>query len=122
VKRHRPIQRGYRSPRKLQRDEDERRFSAILRDRGWCEAAGLTYDGEAVCSVRWPHAGSDPHHVWPEDRDRGVHDPARGKFLCRAAHDWVHANPRRAKTLGLLRPDVRTDPGGAMLPGHEHRS
>lgn len=52
-----------------------------------------------------PHAGVHPHHVWPEDRASGRHDPDRGLWLCAAAHDACHhTDPALAKRYGLLRP------------------
>lgn len=64
-----------------------------------CQASGL-----GICN-HVPHYGSTAHHIWPEDRDAGRHDPERGAWLCFAAHRWVHTHPLRAGQLGLLRPD-----------------
>lgn len=75
-----------------------------VRGRVWCEAWGVNVPGtllEYVCAETL-HEGSDCHHVWPSDRDRGVHDPDRMLFLCRDAHRWVHDHPRLAGELGLL--------------------
>lgn len=80
---------------------------AIFRDavasRYWCEAGGLLADGVPVCSSA-AHRGVEAHHVWPEDRDRGVHDPERGLWLCARAHRWAHDHPKLASVAGLLRP------------------
>lgn len=75
----------------------EAQFKRALQDRskGWCEV--LT----PACPTGL-HAGSDAHHVCPSDRDRNVHDPDRGLWLCPAAHRWVHANPQSARRLGWL--------------------
>ena len=58
-----------------------------------------------VCDGEGWHEASDVHHVWPEDRDLGRHDPDRMLGLCRHAHDWVHGHPELAKQLHLMRPD-----------------
>lgn len=72
-------------------------FRAEVRRRagGWCEGA------TPACPPH-RHAGAHAHHVWPSDRDRGVHDPERGKLLCAAGHDWTHAHPAEAERRGLL--------------------
>lgn len=72
-------------------------FRAVIRERalGWCEAR--TPDCQDGM-----HAGSDCHHLFISDRDKGVHDPARGLLLCPPAHRWVHANPAEARLRGLL--------------------
>jgi len=57
-----------------------------------------------VCGTIILHPGVDPHHVDPKDRARGVHDPERGLWICRRAHDFVHhQEPRLARQIGLLR-------------------
>lgn len=109
--------------RKAQRERPALdRFRETLRARndGYCEGpngATIVVDGQRRY-VDVPHAnvwttpgtigrhpGCDPHHLFPEDRDRGVHDPARGLWLCRPCHDWIDAHPAWAHQLGLLRPD-----------------
>lgn len=76
-------------------------FRAALRGRHWCE-------GNTPDCPPGRHPGTDPHHVWPSDRDRGVHNPARGLLLCRAAHDWAHDHPDQARPLRLLLQDGDT--------------
>lgn len=112
MKRHRPLRRGYQSPRKLQAREDLRRFRAALEARVWCEAAGSYAHGRPICGTLDRHEGTDAHHLWPEDRDRGVHDPDRGLWICRTAHQWAHANPAMAAEMRVLRPIDGTDPRG----------
>ena len=77
-------------------------FRAELRRRssGRCEVV------TPGCPTTGPHAGAHAHHVWPEDRDAGHHDPARGLFLCADAHAWTHEHPAAAARLGTLRPDT----------------
>lgn len=78
---------------------------------GQCQAPFGEYapDGRWIHvehSASWLlHPGAHCHHVWPEDHDRGVHDPERGLYLCAGAHRWVHLNPADAAILRLLRPD-----------------
>lgn len=106
LKRGGPIRRG-KPPRKVGR-KGEREADAIAafrsalyeRSAGWCEAMNVPN----VCTTRGWHRGSEPQHLWPEDRDRGMHVPSRGLWLCHAAHAWAHANPEEAAVVGLLRP------------------
>lgn len=80
---------------------------------GRCEAAGLVDPGNAaryVCDDSGPHDGAHVHHVWPEDRDAGRHDPDRLLLLCVRAHTWAHLHPDRAARLGLLRPERNPAP------------
>lgn len=78
---------------------------AEVRLRVGCEAAGMEVRiGVMPCGRAGPHRGAHAHHVWPEDRDRSHHDPARMLWLCADAHRWVHDNPADAARLGLLRP------------------
>lgn len=116
-RRSKPLKRGKplaKIGRKTEREKPALdAFREALRERsnGMCEAplGCLADDGRYIevphTSARFPHAGVDPHHVWPEDRDCGVHDPDRGLWLCRVAHDWCDANPTDAKIVGLLRPE-----------------
>src|SRR5262249_55259452 len=90
--------------RKVEREKDALAvFRLELKARGWCEAQGMADSyGQPVCGQTRLHRGSHAHHVWPEDRDRGVHDPARALFLCSVSHSWAHTHPADAKRLGLL--------------------
>ena len=79
-------------------DVDAFRAAVKARSRGRCEL------GAPACSDE-PHPGAHAHHRFPEDRDRGVHDPDRGWFCCPAGHAWVHAHPEAAAERGWLRGD-----------------
>lgn len=68
------------------------------RSGGFCEA-----NIEGVCQ-RGLHSADDTHHVWPEDRAAGVHDPLRCLHLCRRAHDWCDAEYTKARRAGVIRP------------------
>lgn len=105
--------------RKAKREQatlDAARIEVRLRARGYCEASELYYvdfnrdDARVFTDVcrRQQHDGSEVHHVWPEDRDYGRHEPDRMLLLCSTAHAWAHANPARAASVGLLRPDRGT--------------
>ena len=98
-----PIRRSSRTP--TQRAAFDAARSAVA-SRTWCEAVGLRADtGEAVCSdLR--HSGEHAHHLWPEDRDAQLCDPARQLWLCPQAHAWAHNHPAQAKVLGLMRPTL----------------
>jgi hypothetical protein len=121
--RRKPLKRSpitKRVGRKREREAEawaECKAVVAARSRGWCEAWDVvasdgTVDGE-LAMIAWAsegcsrglHAAHDPHHVWPEDRDVGRHDPDRVLDLCRRAHDWTHHNPKHASKLGLLRPE-----------------
>lgn len=109
------VQRWQRKPRKAirrlgrralrnQASLEEFRSTVCLRAEGLCEAAGLAGPEGAVCLSR-PHSGSQAHHLWPEDRARNLHDPARGLWCCHQSHRWLHDHPAEAHALGLLRPE-----------------
>lgn len=61
-----------------------------------------------LCEVRTPacplgpHFGCDPHHRCHADRDRGVHDPERGLWVCRVGHDWIETHPAESYRAGWL--------------------
>lgn len=63
-----------------------------------------------LCETAAEHAGEHAHHVWPEDRARGRHDPDRIVWICSAAHARIHANPKTARELGFLRATPRIYP------------
>lgn len=44
----------------------------------------------------------DPHHIKPRGRG-GTDELDNLATLCRLHHDWVHAHPRAARNLDLLR-------------------
>ena len=77
--------------------EAQAEFRAEVRRR----ARGLCEGATPACPPG-PHDGHHAHHVFPSDRDRGVHDPERGKLLCAPGHTWTHANPAEAERRGLL--------------------
>lgn len=98
-----PIARVGRRKRREQAAESEFRAQVRMRAEGRCEAAGLATRVGLVCGTKYGHQGHHAHHVWPEDRDCGVHDPERGLWLCFEAHSWVHDHPEDAKMLRLMR-------------------
>jgi hypothetical protein len=65
------------------------------RSGGRCELGAPACDPD-------PHGGGAAHHVWPSDRDRGVHDPERGLWACWQGHAWVHDHPTEAERRGWL--------------------
>lgn len=88
------------------------RHDVKQRAGGYCEApwSGTRADGTLILVAHShtsePHNGAHSHHVWPEDHDRGVHDPDRGLYLCAASHSWSHLNPDDAKIVKTLRPEI----------------
>lgn len=82
------------SKRKRKMLDQDLRERVMLRDRG-CVAVRLV--PEVDCWGDW-HC----HHI--QRRSQGGPDTAENLVtLCAAHHGWVHANPQRASTLGLLR-------------------
>lgn len=91
------------------------RGALVDRSHGFCEGPRAVFldDGEVIIvphAARGRHHGCDPHHLWPEDRDRGVHDPARGMWLCRPAHNFTDDEPALAHRAGMLRPEATIEP------------
>lgn len=91
MRRRRPDKQGRPDPRI---DEQWRKVQREVADRWWCEGA------TPACPVG-RHRGAHAHHVIL--RSRGGPDEAWNlKWLCAAAHDWVHANPAAATERGLM--------------------
>lgn len=107
ILRRTPIKRS-RSPlakvgRKAKRERaavDRFRRAVKAQAAGQCE--GYIHE---ICAD-YPHLGSQAHHIWPEDRDAGRHEPSRGAWLCPGAHRWVHDHSNSAAHMGLLRPEL----------------
>lgn len=91
------------STRQRQRLKDYRiARSRFMREHPRCEAcakiAALGHDLDEK-----PHAASEPHHV----RGRAgklLTDTRYFLAVCRKAHEWIHAHPALARSLGLLAP------------------
>lgn len=98
----RPNPRGAKAERE-QPALDAFRDALDARSRGWCQCFEVRgEDGTPICGTIFRHTGTDPHHIHPSDRDRGVHDPDRGLFICRTAHRAIHDNVEWAYAHGLL--------------------
>lgn len=102
-------QRGAKAERE-QPALDAFRAALIARSGGECEAPAYVQTPTRVIvvphsSTARHHAGAHSHHQYPEDHDRGVHDPARGLYVCTASHDWAHLHPDDGALAGILRPD-----------------
>jgi hypothetical protein len=78
--------------------EREFRHALQLRSGNWCEVA------TPACPPH-RHEGCDPHHLWTSDRDRGIHDPERGLWVCRLGHDWIGLHPALAREWGWYKRD-----------------
>jgi lysophospholipase L1-like esterase len=116
---YKPLRLVGRKARRERSDLDRARAAVKARSQGFCEAHDLIeahseWISDAnevrrrVCATAILHAGDGAHHVFPEDRDAGVHDPARMLFLCETGHRWSHGHPTAAAALGLLRPTRST--------------
>jgi ribosomal protein L37AE/L43A len=61
---------------------------------------------ESLCEVGWwpvcTRVGTMAHHRCPADRDRGVHDPERGLWVCARCHEHIHQNPAESYAKGWL--------------------
>ncbi len=141
IRRVKPIARSRIKRRKGAKAERETpaldafRFAVFERAHGYCEVMvdaetgkGFPFydlitsaDRRMICGQDGPHRGDNAHHVWPEDRDAGRHEPERGLWLCYTAHHWVHDHPGEllpdgrvtfgsAKAFGLLRPQLPEEP------------
>jgi hypothetical protein len=84
----------------LKPQSDKAKAKAVERRVNLLETFGYKPDCEGwtrlpVCPIN-RHAADDGHE--PVRRSQGADpaDPAQVIPLCRAAHDWVHANPRKA--------------------------
>lgn len=67
----------------------------LERSGGRCEADGFS----PYCTGVGAHA----HHIWPSDRDRGLHDPDRMALVCAPCHEHIHRYPGAAGPRGLLK-------------------
>lgn len=90
-----PLRQQGRKTKREQPDLDAFRTAIAQRSRGLCELA------TPACPVG-PHPAAHAHHVAPSDRDRGLHDPARGLAACAVGHSYVHANPAESYQRGWL--------------------
>lgn len=83
----------FKSPKVRGRDRYAKARRAVyVRSQGLCEAR---IDG--VCT----EVGEHVHHVRRRSQG-GADDPSNLLMVCRADHDWIHANPEKARELGLL--------------------
>lgn len=74
---------------------------AVFRRDVRANAAGRCQVATPACQSG-PHRGDHSHHVYPSDRDAGVHDPTRGLYVCWAGHRWIHDHPDAAIAAGWL--------------------
>lgn len=63
------------------------------------------------------------HGDWHHRRSRSVRDPhqhcaCNGVWLCQTCHDWVHAHPFEARTLGLIVSRHVTNPGTVIATAY----
>lgn len=68
--------------------------------------ASVRERAEGLCEVGWwpvcLRQGNQAHHRAPSDRDRGIHDPERGLWVCGPCHNHAHANPEVSYAKGWL--------------------
>lgn len=77
----------------------ENRQRAAMADRLWPGR----HDGTVLCTGRpgCTQRAEDLHEPRFRSRGGGITDPDGCRPLCRSCHDWVHAHPAEAETLGL---------------------
>lgn len=94
------------APARAERDDVPVATRELLRarSRGRCEALV-----PGVCT----HHASDAHHR--QRRRDGGHGIGNLVDLCRACHRWAHANPARARELGLIVSAFEVDPAAVPV-------
>jgi hypothetical protein len=70
----------------------------ILERRPFCEAGTLIRDPRHRC---WG-ASTDCHEKLTRARGGDILDESNILAICRSCHDWIHAHPAEAKSVGLL--------------------
>lgn len=94
LKRGEPIRRGQPIKKRV-KVVPKGIYAQVLARDGGCVARALVPD------IRC-HGRIDPHHALM--RSQGGQDTLEDMIaVCRAHHDWIHANPARSYELGLLR-------------------
>lgn len=109
----RPV-RQVSAKRDSEREErNEVRQEAMLRARWQCEARALR-----VMHHSWPSCSGplDVDEIIARSAWPGGHlILGNVQVLCRAHHDWKHAHPEMAKSLGMTRESwERPEPGGSV--------
>ena len=91
-----PLKRsGAQKARPSSKDAAWRQCQVFVKDRSQGRCEGRL---EGVCTGRGEHV----HHVILRSRG-GPDEPWNCVHLCRACHDWAHANPTAATERGLMK-------------------
>lgn len=86
------------------------------------------YSNVCAGAAKVPHVrcsgALDPHEPLTRARGGSITDPENLTWICRGHHDWVHANPKHAHAVGLLKhswekPCTCTVGEGSMRTGGE---
>ena len=87
--------------RKREQSERRRLVEHVLRTRPRCEAGALisTTQPGFVCGGY----SVDVHEPLTRARGGSIVDEYNTVSLCRRCHDWIHAHPAEALSVGLLR-------------------
>lgn len=67
-------------------------------------ATMLAVFGEAPECARCGKPADDAHEPGLRSRGADPKDPKQVIPVCRACHDWIHANPKAATRAGFMRP------------------
>lgn len=86
-------------PRSQKRTKEERLYSAkriiFLQENQMCQA-----HLPGICTKH----STDVHHTYSgKDRDQFFLDEKTWMAICRACHNWIHANSAEARELGYLK-------------------
>jgi len=86
-------------PRSQKRTKEERLYSAkriiFLQENPMCQA-----HLPGICTKH----STDVHHTYSgKDRDQFFLDEKTWMAICRACHNWIHANSAEARELGYLK-------------------
>lgn len=84
--------------RRLEAPERTRVVRRVLERDVLCRARVST-----ECTAMLPREAVDVHEILPRSRGGDYLDPAECIGVCRFCHDWLHAHPKAARALGLIR-------------------
>ena len=91
------MKRGPMTARQLRNRDALQGFQRVI----WERSGGMCEANTPACPT-FAHKGEHCHHRSISERRVGVHNPDHGLLVCRAGHDWTHANPAESYERGLL--------------------
>lgn len=105
------LRRLWRSKKRQREDVAYRTFKAErMKHHTMCQTCGMLLYGNTTHRKGWLGLpgrygrATDLHHIIPlSDWPDGRMVANNVLCVCRACHDWIHANPKRSYELGLLK-------------------